>query len=258
MVSIMSRLVITPRLLGITASVLFVILVASLPTFYFYNQYKETKKLLGTGSANPQEAKDLVEKVGKLIDLPEGEIPTIATVADPEKLKAQPFFAKAKTGDKVLIFQQAKKAFLYDPVANKIIEVGPVSSSTISPPAPAPETQKQASPEAKPKEETLLIPSSTEPVLIKTVLLNGTTTTGLTSVIEKPLKETIPNIQIVDKGNAKKRDYEKTLVIDLTGQNKEIALRMSEITGGEISELPDTESMPPDAQILIIVGEDKK
>ena len=73
---------------------------------------------------------DIVSRAGKLIILPEGEVPTIATVSDPEKLKDQPFFAKAKVGDKVLLYQNARKAYLYDPVNNKILEVAPISLGT--------------------------------------------------------------------------------------------------------------------------------
>lgn len=74
-----------------------------------------------------QESKTLVETVGKLIVLPEGEDPTIATVSNVERLKDQPFFARAKVGDKVLIYTSARKAILYSPQANKILEVAPVN-----------------------------------------------------------------------------------------------------------------------------------
>jgi hypothetical protein len=47
-------------------------------------------------------------------------------ISDPEKLKGQAFFAKAKIGDNVLIYTASKKAYLYDPVANKILEVAPI------------------------------------------------------------------------------------------------------------------------------------
>lgn len=76
-----------------------------------------------------EEAEELVRKVGKFILLPEGETPTVATVTDPEKLADQPFFAKAKEGDKVLLYPVAKKAYLYDPVANRLLEVAPIRDS---------------------------------------------------------------------------------------------------------------------------------
>ncbi len=81
--------------------------------------------------ADPQlvaqnELATLVARVGKLILLPEGETPVLATVEDPAKLKDQAFFAKAKVGDKVLLYQKMKKAYLYDPEANRIMEVAPI------------------------------------------------------------------------------------------------------------------------------------
>lgn len=73
------------------------------------------------------EIESVVAKVSKIMVLPEGEIPTVATVSDPEKLKDQPFFAKAKVGFKALVYPNARKAILYDPVENKIVEVAPVN-----------------------------------------------------------------------------------------------------------------------------------
>jgi hypothetical protein len=74
-----------------------------------------------------KETSDLVDKISKLIVLPEGETPTIATVSDPEALKDQIFFAQAQKGDKVLIYAQAKKAILYSVTLNKILEVAPLN-----------------------------------------------------------------------------------------------------------------------------------
>lgn len=76
-----------------------------------------------------EENKSLVDKVGQLIILPDDETPTIATVSDLDKLKGQPFFAKAELGDKVLIYAKAKKAILYRPAGNKIVELAPLSDN---------------------------------------------------------------------------------------------------------------------------------
>ena len=84
------------------------------------------------------ETQKLLAKVSTLIVLPEDETPTVATVTDPDKIKNQAFFAKAKIGDKVLIYTSAKKAILYDPVANKIVEVAPINigeTPLVPPPA---------------------------------------------------------------------------------------------------------------------------
>ncbi len=108
-------------------------LVMGVIAFGFYVQMNEAKNSLNVAKQNdPQkvsenEALAIIDEVGKLIVLPEDEKPVIATVADPEKLKGQLFFAKAKVGDRVLIYPNAAKAILYDPVAKKILEVAPLN-----------------------------------------------------------------------------------------------------------------------------------
>lgn len=97
-------------------------------TWYFYHRASDLEK-------NPQkvvqeETERIVEKVSRLMVLPEGEVPTIATVSNPEKLKDQVFFTNAKTGQKLLIYTQAKKAILYDPQTDKIVEVAPLNIDT--------------------------------------------------------------------------------------------------------------------------------
>lgn len=84
-----------------------------------------------TPQESAQQEVDLyVGLVGKLMLLPADEVPLIATVADPAKLQGQAFFENAKKGDKVLLYNTARKAILYDPVAHKIINVAPLSPAT--------------------------------------------------------------------------------------------------------------------------------
>lgn len=74
-----------------------------------------------------QDLDKLIGELGKIIALPEGEIPTVATVTEVDKIKNQPFFALAQNGDKVLVYTNARKAILYRPSEKKIIEVGVVN-----------------------------------------------------------------------------------------------------------------------------------
>jgi len=104
-------------------SLLVLFVLSSASAVYFYFQLRTIKN--NPLAVADQENSQLVEAVSKLMLLPD-EKPTIATVTDPAKLSDQQFFANAKTGYKVLVFSVAKKAILYDPVSNKIIEVGPV------------------------------------------------------------------------------------------------------------------------------------
>lgn len=101
---------------------------------YVYNEYLRLKQ--DPSKVAQEEVNKLVAQVSKLIILPEGEVPTVATVADPARLKDQAFFAKAKTGDKVLVYTNAKKAILYNPESNKIVEVAPINIGTTTTPTP--------------------------------------------------------------------------------------------------------------------------
>lgn len=136
-------------ILGIILVVLIVI--GTTAAGYFYFQFRKSQKLLADPAAlAKKEVAALVQRVGKLMELPSDEEPTIATISDKTKLSAQPFFARAKNGDKVLIYTQAKKAILYDPIANKIIDVtninvAPSPSATSSPSlTPTKSAQKSA------------------------------------------------------------------------------------------------------------------
>ncbi len=113
---------------------LLVIIAAAVGGYWQYNQSNMLKQQLAKVKTSSQqaaqdEAKQLIARVGKLIVLPD-EQPTIATVSDLAPLKDQAFFANAKIGDKVLIFATAKKAILYRPSEDKIIEVAPINLDT--------------------------------------------------------------------------------------------------------------------------------
>ena len=120
---------------------------------YFYMQYYQTQQLLKNPTlAAQQQTQALLASVGKLMDLPNNETPTIATVSDVSKLKDQPFFANAQNGDKVLIYTNAKKAILYRPSENKIIDVAPVNIGQSITPTPAPTgVTKKVTPKPTPK-----------------------------------------------------------------------------------------------------------
>lgn len=94
---------------------------------YYYKQSKSAEQLL----KNPdvvakKETKEVVDKVKKLVMLPDEE-PQMATVLDVEKLKDQPFFSQAKNGDKILVYTKAQKAVIYRPSTNMIVEVAPMN-----------------------------------------------------------------------------------------------------------------------------------
>lgn len=110
-----------------------ILFIAAIGTaIYYVKRYNDSQAQVKKLSSNSQQAvqdqnKQLIDKIGTLTPLPANETPTVATVTDITKLADQPFFANAKNGDKVLIYTQAKKAYLYRPSTNKLINIAPVN-----------------------------------------------------------------------------------------------------------------------------------
>ena len=205
---------------------------------YFYYQYRHSAQV-----ADAKEIADLSQEIGQFMILPDGETPTLATVTDREKLAEQPFFQKAENGDKVLIFSQSGRAILYRPSQKKIVDVTTVNvnQTTTTPEAPAAP--------AVAEEKAEVVPS-----IVRVALYNGSTTVGVTNKIENQLKQVSDALAVVTKENAKKNDYERTVVVDVTGKNTEVANTIASTLGGAVATLPDGEVVSPDADIVVIIG----
>jgi hypothetical protein len=92
----------------------------------FYGSSATTQSAV-TAQTNQAQIADLIAKVGKLVILPTGEQPVIATINDAASLiKQQAFYTGAINGDVVLVYQKAAKAIVYSPSRNMIVNVGPV------------------------------------------------------------------------------------------------------------------------------------
>ena len=82
------------------AVAIFGILIAAFFGFKYFQTQQQLKNIQTDPSSAQQlaadQAKQLVAQVGKLIDLPQGEDPTVATITDINRLKDQSFFAEGK------------------------------------------------------------------------------------------------------------------------------------------------------------------
>lgn len=119
-----------PRTLLWVAMALLLILTVGTAVFYinrYHDSQNQVKKLSNPTQAAKAEQTQLIDKVAQLTVLPKNETPTIATVTDVTKLKGQAFFENARNGDRVLIYTQAKEAFLYRPSTNKLINIAPLN-----------------------------------------------------------------------------------------------------------------------------------
>lgn len=97
---------------------------------FFYGQWQRVRNnpLQAQEEKAQREIAEVMESVGKLMVLPEGETPTLVVIDDKENIaKDQEFFKWAENGDQMLVYRQAKKAILYRPKSNKIVNVAPIS-----------------------------------------------------------------------------------------------------------------------------------
>jgi len=102
------------------------VIVFAIIAAFFFKQYQEVKD--NPDAAAKATSERVLEKVGKLYFLPGSEEPTVAQIEDKEKLSGQSFFSSAQNGDYLLVYPEAKIALLYREDANKLVNVGPVST----------------------------------------------------------------------------------------------------------------------------------
>jgi hypothetical protein len=87
----------------------------------------------------------------------------------------------------------------------------------------------------------------------KIVLLNGTFIDGLA---RSKIEILSPHFEIIEIGNAKKRNYSRTIIYDLTNgkKNKELNILKERLGGDVLNEIPD-EFIGKEADFIIILGE---
>ena len=231
------------KVIIITLGVLLILALGGLGYLYYH--------YVAGGNKSVKTEEELIkEAVGSRILLPE-ENPSIATVTDNTKLADQPFFKKAENGDKILIFTNSGRAILYRPKIKKVIDTTTISLT--------PEVD-QASPTGTtpaPMETTTTPEGSTtaEPVeRLNIAIYNGSQKIGITNSFDDDLKAMYQNIDIVLKETAKRSDYEKSVVVDLTEHNAPFAKELASKINGEVAKLPAGETLPENTDVLIILG----
>lgn len=106
-------------------TLLFIVLSTGL--IYFFVQYKKLSK--SPAEVAKEKTTAVIKQISALAVVPSDPNAVLANVTDVTKLKDQAFFADAQNGDEIVIFPSAMRAVLYRPSINKIINIGPLSSS---------------------------------------------------------------------------------------------------------------------------------
>ena len=176
--------------------------------------------------APSQQLQQVSSAVSKLIILPTGETPTLATVKDVSKLNNQPIFAHAQNGDKVLVYAKAQEIYVYRPTNNKLVAVGP-----------------------------LILDKSGSPYVTSTIaILDGSGKSDSLDQMTSQVTQKFPNSTIVYKGSAP-RLFPASIIIDLTRNNQPLDEQLADTLGISTGQLPLGISAPANAQLLIIIGQ---
>ena len=226
---------------------------------YFYYQYKHAPSVMGQ-----EEIENLVAKIGKVMEVPTGEVPTLATVTNKEKLDNQPFFKRAENGDKILIYSGSGRAILYRPNTGKIIDVTTVNIA--KEPGDTPLTEETPVVALTPEPEVVVPPEETTPEALTpaisglatesatVALYNGTNTAGMTNDVETKITNAFPVLSVEKKGKASRKNYPQTVVIDLSGSHTAAVADIAKALGGAVEGALPTGEINPGTDILVIVG----
>lgn len=237
--------------------------IGAVGVFQYQKVQKELAKLKtsASGPLTDERQRELISEVSSRIMLPNDEKPTVAVVSDINRLKDQQFFSGGQNGDVVLIYMNAKKAVLYRPADKKIVEVAPVNlnnnQASVAGTTATNLTEGQTQPQTQTSPQPTAKPTPT-PAPYKFALRNGTNVTGLARTFEQQLVGKYPTASVTERGNAGKRDYGSSIVVDVTGQRTAELASIASSLGIAPGTLPAGETAPTGADFLIIIGADKK
>ncbi|GIW62868.1 MAG: hypothetical protein KatS3mg090_0694 [Patescibacteria group bacterium] len=234
--------------------VIFLIFILFVLSYFLYNRFFK----FNFGKSKEE---ILLNNLKQHIILNDNEVPTIATVTDEAKLKNQEFFKMAKNGDVVFIFTESRKAILYRPSIDKIIEVAPVRSvqeeSNSDKNANIVKPQSQQTEQLTNNNNTTDLEKQSEPNLAKLILLNGTQTVGVTNQVEEKLGSFFNDsyFKVVSKDFAQYRDYKNTVVVLLNPSFEDYAKKIAQVLSADLTNtMPEFETASLSADIVVIVG----
>ena len=239
-------------------SLLVIILLLAVVGFgwsYFRYQSSEQGTVEGAGTQDlvtlrEKENAEILESVRVLTDIPENELPIIATVDDAESLAAsQDFFANVERGDKLIIF--TKRAVIYRQETNTIVAAGTIIRTTDG--TNAIETiAVDAGQNEKGPEEEQAVPPGNPGEGITVEIRNGTQVSGLAGRTRTELEE--EGYEVRSIGNASQNTYEATVIVSLRDANtSDLESRFTTIA---VNALPAGEQAST-ADIVIILGGDQ-
>lgn len=215
--------------------------------FHFLNKLtpeEQARKELGAA----------VVAVEKLMILPQGDEPVLATVTDADALtKQQAFFAGAVNGDQLLLFPRNLKAVLYSPSRKMIVNVGPIQQQ----PSVAVNDQvlnSNSQTNSSPKVDQPLADNIQSDSVLTVEVRNGSGENGRATEVAAEISA-MGRYEVV-AADAASTAYKKTIVVALkdTDAAKTAANVLAEKVGGAVVvSLPKGEKASS-ADVVIVLG----
>jgi hypothetical protein len=229
-------------LLKLIRAIVIVVLVGGIAGLgYLYYQTRQELKFLSSPTGQEELAKrevtQVVEALGKLAILPTEE-PVVATITDNAALASQSaFYNNSVNGDKLVVYPEAKQAFIYSPSRNKIVNVGPLLIDD----APVGDNAQGTTE-----------PVSAEPISIE--VRNGSTTTGKATAASNDLKALASNVVIAQVTNAINTNYQGNVVVAVNPEMAQVATQVANEIGAQVATALPTGESSTQADILVIIG----
>lgn len=232
----------------------------------YYNAKNELSEYKDDSSLSAiKERNKLLERIHETVKVPDDEEPTIATVTNAFRLRGQTFFAQSENGDKVIIYPKSGRAILYRPSINKIIEAAPVNITDIEGSVAGSSDQVDGSLQnaqntkestASTNNTSITEPDPQEPA--KIAIYNGTITLqgiagNLATYLLGYFSEDKLDVTLLSNAD---ESFDSTLVINNTNRYNNLSAELVVLLDAQETSLPDSEDIPQDVDILIIIGKD--
>ena len=181
----------------------------------------------------------VLDELGKLVDLPVGETPVIATIIDKTKLSDEPFFAKAVNDDVVVMYPTSKVAYIFRPSNKKIIDFTRVAIADDVTSGNQGISQTTTTPSGNTSSSN----TSAAAMPIKIKVFNGNATTDYSSVMVPILRDKYLSGAVVTAAGLAKGSYTENIVCDPLGAQKAKAEEIALMVGGSVNPCPAGEDI---------------
>jgi len=244
-----------PRLnkLNLVIISLFVVLCLLLSgvALYFYKSYQDVSYELSQGFEG--RSKIIVSKLSKITIVPKEGIAKVDIVTDIQDFQHLEFSKELKVGDYIVSYQSPSKVYAFRESSNMLIGI---DTRSISKSVAGVEDEKVAPKIDSTKSISTATASAKAPAeMLNIKILNGTKTVGVGTDFQRKLQEdAISGIKVSTVESAGKSTYKGSKIVILKANAIEIGDKLTEKYSLEPIELPESEEVSEDIDILIIIG----